>query len=264
MLKNNSKIKSIIDRIKPIIDKIKPIIDKIKPMIDKNLLSIMLVFFVLIVIEYILSSALNHNVFDKNSTVSNHYLNDFVMTKTDKNGQLYWTLNGVRLEKFPNNPRSEVWKPEMRIQSTETESWTIVAEHALDPDSFFKSIYLTGNVIFDKFDSNNDNEAQIRTSTAIIYPNKEIIETEKFATIITPNSTTTGEGVIADLKNGYIKILSKAKRISYTDKGSEQLQGEKMIYNLEKKTWVLFMKETNDKSDIKERVKTILKTKKTN
>lgn len=257
MLKNNSKIKSIID-------KIKPIIDKIKPMIDKNLLSIMLVFFVLIVIEYILSSALNHNVFDKNSTVSNHYLNDFVMTKTDKNGQLYWTLNGVRLEKFPNNPRSEVWKPEMRIQSTETESWTIVAEHALDPDSFFKSIYLTGNVIFDKFDSNNDNEAQIRTSTAIIYPNKEIIETEKFATIITPNSTTTGEGVIADLKNGYIKILSKAKRISYTDKRSEQLQGEKMIYNLEKKTWVLLMKETNNKSDIKERVKTILKTKKTN
>lgn len=250
MLKNNSKIKIIID--------------KIKPMIDKNILSIMLVFFALIVIEYILSSALNHNVFDKNSTVSNHYLNDFVMTETDKNGQLYWTLSGVRLEKFPNSPRSEVWKPEMRIKTTETESWTIVAEHALDPDSLFKSIYLTGNVVFDKFDSNNDNEAQIKTSAAIIYPNKEIIETEKFATIVTPNSTTTGEGVIADVKNGYIKILSKAKRISYTDKGSEHLQGEKMIYNLEKKTWVLLMKETNDKSDIKERVKTILKTKKAN
>ena len=157
MLKNNSKIK-------PIIDKIKPIIDKIKPMIDKNILSIVLVFFVLIVIEYILSSALDHNVFDKNSTVSNHYLNNFVMTKTDKNGQLYWTLNGVRLEKFPNNPRSEVWKPEMKIQSTERESWTITAEHALDPDSFFKSIYLTGNVVFDKFDNNNNNEAQIKTS----------------------------------------------------------------------------------------------------
>jgi hypothetical protein len=37
-----------------------------------------------------------------------------------------------------------------------------------------------------------------------------------------------------------------------------------MIYNLKKRTWILLMKETNDKSDIKERVKTILKTKKAN
>jgi len=257
MLKNNFKFK-------PIIDKVRSIIDKIKPLIDKRFSLIMLVFLTLIFIEYLLSNALNHNILDKNSTVSNHFLNDFVMTETDKNGLLYWTLNGIRLEKFPNNARSEVWKPEMKIQSKKTEFWTITAEHALDPDSFFKTIYLTGNVVFDKFDNNNNIEAQIKTSTAIIYPNKEIIETEKFATIVTPDSTTTGEGVIADIKNGYIKILSKAKRISYTDKGTEQVQGEKMIYDLEKKTWILLMKETDDKSDIKERVKTILKTKKSN
>ena len=257
MLKNNLKIKLIIN-------KVKPIIDKVKPIIDKNILLIIFVSFVLIIIEYTLYNALNHNTLDKNSTVSNHYLNNFVMTETDKNGKLYWTLDGDRLEKFPNNPRSEIWNPKMEIQSTATESWTVTAEHALDPDSFFKSIYLTGNVIFDKFDNNNNNEAQIKTSAAIIYPNKEIIETEKFATIITPDSTTTGEGVIADLKSGHIKILSKAKRISYTDKGSEQLEGEEMIYNLKKRTWILLMKETNDKSNIKERVKTILKTKKTN
>ena len=41
------------------------------------------------------------------------------------------------------------------------------------------------------------------------------IETKKFATIVTPDSTTTGEGVIADLKNGYIKILSNKPKIRF-------------------------------------------------
>ena len=244
--------------------KIKLIINKIKTIIDKNVVLIISILFLLALIEYILYSALNHNILDKDPSVSNHYLRNFAMTETNEDGLMAWTLDGDVLEKFPNSPRSEVQSPKMVIQSTPTESWTITAEHALDPDSLFKSIYLSGNVIFDKFDNKNNHEAQIKTSTAIIYPNKEIIETEKFATIVTPNSTTTGEGVIADVKNGYIKILSKAKRISYTDKGSEQIQGEKMIYNLEKKTWSLLMKEPDGKLGIKERVKTILKTKKAN
>ena len=53
---------------------------------------------------------------------------------------------------------------------------------------------------------------------------QEIIETSEFATIITPNSKTTGNGVIADMKKGQVKILSNAKRLSTTDERSEQLE----------------------------------------
>ena len=62
-----------------------------------------------------------------------------------------------------------------------------------------------------------------------------------------------------------IKILSNAKRISFADEQSQQLEGDRMMYDLEKKSWVLLKKDNqNDKIEINKRVKTILKTLKKN
>ena len=139
----------------------------------------------------------------------------------------------------------------------------IKAKYALDPDSLFNSIYLTEDVEFNKYDKNKNNEVNIITTEAVIYPATEIVETTKFAVITTPDSKTTGDGVIADMANGQIKILSNAKRLSYTDDQSQDLQGDSMIYDLAKKTWILLKKESqDDKVRIQDRVKTILKTKK--
>ena len=215
-------------------------------------------------ISHILTKALDYNSNSKDSLITNHFLNNFEMTETNAKGEVLWILEGDRLERFPNSLRSEVTNPKMKIKSDESSSWIISAKHALDPDSLFKSIYLTDNVIFNKY-SMNTNEVNITTTKAIIYPIDEIIETSEYATITTPNSKTVGDGVVADLKKGYINILSNAKRISYTDNRSEQLEGDRMQYDLNKKTWVLLKKQTqNDKMQIQERVKTILKTRKIN
>ena len=115
--------------------------------------------------------------------------------------------------------------------------------------------------MFNKIAIDASNEITITTTEAILYPSDEIVETDAFATIITPDSTTTGDGVIADVKNGYVKILSNAKRLSYTEERSEQLEGDQMLYNIEKKTWSVIKKPNDDKMQIQNRVKTILKTK---
>jgi len=225
------------------------------------ILSILLIF--ILWINNILSEALNYNNLNLDSKISNHFINKFKMVETNADGNISWTMQGDRLEKFPNSPRSEVINPVMNINSTETEIWIIKAKHALDPDSLFNSIYLTEDVEFNKYDKNNNNEVNITTTEAVVYPDTEIIETTEFATITTPDSTTTGNGLIANMKSGQIKILSNAKRLSYTDKQSQELEGERMLYDLTKKTWVLLKKENqDDKMKIQERTKTILKTRK--
>lgn len=229
----------------------------------RNIILISCLLILFIIINNILSNALDYNSLNKNSDVSNHFLNNFEMSETDINGNTAWTLKGDRLEKFPNSARSEVLNPLMHIISSKDSFWIIESKHALDPDSLFKTIYLTGNVIFNKYDNNQINEVKIVTTEAIIYPDDEIIETDKFATIVTPNSKTSGNGVIANMKKGQIKILSNAKRLSVSDDRTEQLEGERMLYDLKKKTWVLLKKEMqNDKIKIKDRVKTILRTRK--
>ena len=229
----------------------------------KNILITIILLSFFLFINDILIKALNYNSLNNDSSVSNHFLNDFEMLETDINGQITWTLSGDRLEKFPNSLRSEVTMPVMNIKSSEKSFWIVQADHALDPDSLFKTIYLKDNVIFNKYDNDNINEVKIITTKAIIYPDQEIIETSEFATITTPNSKTSGDGVIANMKLGKVRILSNAKRLSTTNERSEELEGETMLYDLNKKTWVLLKKEyQDDKMQIQKRVKTILKTKK--
>ena len=229
----------------------------------KNIIILSILLISILWINYTLSNALNSNGLELDSKITNHFMNKFKMVKTNPGGNIDWTMWGDRLEKFPNSPRSEVINPVMRVNSTEVETWVIKAKHALDPDSLFNTIYLTEDVEFNKYDENNNNQINVTTTEAVVYPDTEIIETTQFATITTPDSKTTGNGLIADMKSGQIKILSNAKRLSYTDDQSQELEGERMLYDLAKKTWVLLKKENqDDKIKIEERTKTILKTRK--
>ena len=229
----------------------------------KNIIILGILLLFILWVNNILSNALNYTDLNLDEKISNHFINKFKMVETNIDGVAAWTLQGDRLEKFPNSLRSEVMNPVMEINSTGDTKWVIKAKHALDPDSLFNSIYLTEDVEFNKYDENKNNEVNIITTEAVIYPATEIIETTKFAVITTPDSKTTGDGVIADMANGQIKILSNAKRLSYTDDQSQDLQGDAMMYDLAKKTWILLKKESqDDKVKIQDRVKTILKTKK--
>ena len=191
------------------------------------------------------------------------FLNNFVIEQTGDDGNVKWTLNGDRLEKFPYSERSEVINPDMYVKSSDKTFWKVTASHALDPDSEFNSIYLTNNVKFEKKNLSQESEVFITTTRAIIYPMEEKVETDAFATIITPDSKTTGDGVIANIKEGYVKILANAIRVASTKERTEYLEGDQLLYDLNKKSWkIVKKKQGNEKNQVKERVKTILKTKK--
>ena len=82
----------------------------------KNIYLLLFLLLLIIIVEYILSSALNRdNQLD--DKIANHYLTDFTMTETNKEGEISWILDGKRLEKFPNSERSEVVSPSMKILS---------------------------------------------------------------------------------------------------------------------------------------------------
>ena len=225
----------------------------------KNTYLLLFLLFLIIIVEYMLSDALNRdNPLD--DTIANHYLTNFTMTETDNRGKISWILYGERLEKFPNSERSEVNSPSMKILGGNDGYWIVTAKKALDPDSLFESVYLYGDVQFTKHDGLGSIEMDITTQSAVIYPKEEKVETDKFGVIKTPDSKTSGVGIIADIDDGYVKILSKAKRLSFDENREGQIQGDKLIYNLQSKTWKVMKKLSDNNSEIKERVKTILKT----
>ena len=119
---------------------------------DKKKISILtLSLLALLWLNHMLTDAINFNRIKKSETKTNHFLNNFVIEQTGDDGNVKWTLNGDRLEKFPYSERSEVINPHMIVNSTNDEKWNVTAKHALDPNSKFESIYLTDNVKFQKW-----------------------------------------------------------------------------------------------------------------
>ena len=230
---------------------------------NKYIWALIILLVIILLVEFKLKSVFMEDA-NRDLNVANHFLNDFSMMETNKYGVRDWKLDGKRLEKYPQSERSEVFSPFMKIFNQDKSYWAITASHALDPNSLFESIYLTGDVVFNKVGLNNSNEITINTERAIIYPSREFIETDEFAKITTPTSVTTGNGVIANIKEGYVEILSNAKRISSENDKSEQISGGRMIYNLIRKTWMVSKEKNANKKEITERVKTILRTKRSN
>ena len=154
----------------------------LKNISKKNIIILCVLLISILWINNILSQALNYNSLDLDPKVSNHFMKKFKMVETNADGNISWTMEGDKLEKFPNSPRSEVINPIMNVNSTETEKWVIRAKHALDPDSLFNSIYLTEDVVFNKYDENNNNGQQCGTDksgTSTYYCNFSITRGER-------------------------------------------------------------------------------------
>ena len=119
----------------------------------------------------------------------------------------------------------------------------------------FKRLKETYKKLFNQNSDDDDDNYDLFSSS-----NEEKVETDKFGVIKTPDSKTSGVGIIADIDDGYVKILSKAKRLSFDENNEGEIVGDKLIYNLQSKTWRVMKKSSDNNSEINERVKTILKT----
>ena len=166
-----------------------------------------------------------------------------------------WSLTGLYLEKYDDN-YTFIKNPKLKMFNSNLIT-NISSETAIDPTGEMSEIYLKSNVSVNRNNSSNGNTVKLYTSYAIFYLSKDLIETDRDATIITSDSTTTGNGLSANLNLGLITILSDAER---TIKEGDQLQtikGNQMIYNTRTDEWIVRNKPASDlKKSIKNKVTT--------
>ena len=164
-----------------------------------------------------------------------------------------WSLMGLYLEKYDDN-YTFIKNPKLKMFNSNLIT-NISSETAIDPTGEMSEIYLKNNVVVNRNNSSNGNTIKLYTSYAIFYLSKDLIETDRDVTIITSDSTTTGNGLSANLDIGLVTILSDAER---TIKKGDQLQiikGNQMIYNTKTDEWIVKNKPaSNLKKSIKNKV----------
>ena len=182
-------------------------------------------------------------------------IHNFSSKNIDTDMSTKWSLTGLYLEKYDDN-YTFIKNPKLKMFNSNLIT-NISSETAIDPTGEMSEIYLKSNVLVNRNNSSNGNTVKLYTSYAIFYLSKDLIETDRDVTIITSNSTTTGNGLSADLDLGLITILSDAER---TIKEGDQLQtikGNQMIYNTRTDEWIVKNKPASDlKKSIKNKVTT--------
>lgn len=187
-------------------------------------------------------------------------VNEFYTVNKDNNKIVTWDLKGSILEKYSDNS-SNISKPLLTLYDNYITT-NISAKNAIDPTSDMREIYLEENVIITRKDSNELRPLKIYTSRAIMYLEKDIIETDQNVTIKTIDSNTTGVGLLANINQGIITILSQAERTVQENGVSRKIKGNQMIYNLKTKKWTVKDKSALETKDrIKRKVTTIFNTK---
>ena len=182
-------------------------------------------------------------------------IHNFSSKNIDTDMSTKWSLTGLYLEKYDDN-YTFIKNPKLRMFNSNLIT-NISSETAIDPTGEMNEIYLKSNVLVNRNNSSNGNTVKLYTSYAIFYLSKDLIETDRDVTIITSDSTTTGNGLSANLDLGLITILSDAER---TIKEGDQLQtikGNQMIYNTRTDEWIVKNKPaSNLKKSIKNKVTT--------
>ena len=164
-------------------------------------------------------------------------IHNFSSKNIDTNMSTKWSLTGLYLEKYDDN-YTFIKNPKLKMFNSNLTT-NISSETAVDPTGEMSEIYLKSNVLVNRNNSSNGNTIKLYTSYAIFYLSKDLIETDRDVTIITSDSTTTGNGLSANLDLGLITILSDAER---TIKDGDQLQtikGNQMIYNTRTDEWIV-------------------------
>ena len=211
-------------------------------------------YFIIFFTCYLLSHLSFANEITNQRELKNKIYN-FSSRNVDVDMSTKWSLTGLYLEKYSDN-YTFIKNPKLKLFNSNLIT-NISSETAIDPNGNMDEIYLKSKVFVNRNNSSTGDNVKLYTSYAIFYLPKNLIETDKDVTIITSDSTTTGNGLSANLDSGLITILSNVERIV---KGGSQLQtikGDQMIYNTKTDKWVVKNKPANQlKRSIEKKVTT--------
>ena len=180
---------------------------------------------------------------------------NFSSKNIDADMSTKWELTGLYLEKYKDN-YTFIKNPKLKLFNSNLIT-NISSETAIDPSGNMDEIYLKSNVFVNRDNPSTGDNVKLYTSYAIFYLQKNLIETDQDVTIITSDSTTTGNGLSANLDSGLITILSDVERIVSNGDQLQTIKGNQMIYNTKTGKWLVKNKPASElKRSIENKVTT--------
>lgn len=138
------------------------------------------------------------------------YMEDVVATTYNKLGMPTLKLVTPSMVHYPENNTTQISNPHVTIYRDSPQPWYLDAKHAKASNGTDEILFWDDVNIHHVADTDNPNTTLV-TDFLTIFPDKQVASTEKPVTFIQPEMTVHAIGMLANLKDHTIKLLSDAK-----------------------------------------------------
>jgi len=138
-------------------------------------------------------------------------LSDFVTTKRDEAGQFQYQLQAMEMQHYPISD-TQLQQPYLVFYQQGQARWYIRAEKGqVSADG--QLIYLPGKTIFWQYDASGQRSLSIYSRDVTLKPDLQYAETYAKVDIISPQGTTTAQGMRVYLDQQRLELNAKVRSI---------------------------------------------------
>ena len=158
----------------------------------------------------LLSNAFHSVANPENPHEADAIMQDVVATVFNEAGHPSLAVVTPKMVHFPQDDSTQLTTPRVTVYRSSAEPWTILADSAKTLHGL-EQIQFTHHVnILHHADAENPNTS-VQTELLTIYPSQNIATTDQAILFIQPETVIHAVGMLANLDEGTIKLLSQAK-----------------------------------------------------
>jgi lipopolysaccharide export system protein LptC len=146
----------------------------------------------------------------ENPKEADSYMENIQAIILNKDGKPSLKLVAPKMVHYPENDSTEMTTPRVTIYRHSPKPWYIDSDYAKTKDGI-NEIQFSQNVYIHHPADTENPTTSMTTDTLTIFPNKQLASTDQAITFIQPDTTIHAIGMLANLNEGTIKLLSQAK-----------------------------------------------------
>jgi lipopolysaccharide export system protein LptC len=138
------------------------------------------------------------------------YMENVVATILNKQGIPSMKIETPKMVHYADNDMTNISKPHITVYRQSPEPWYINSDFA-KATSGVEQILFWDNVVIHHAEDTDNPTTTMTTTLLTVFPNKQLAKTNQPVTVTQPNSILHAIGMLANMNDGTIKLLSNAR-----------------------------------------------------
>ncbi len=138
------------------------------------------------------------------------FMEDAIATMMNKEGKLALKIESPKMLHYAAGDTIHITQPHVTVFRQSPQPWYIDSDYATTTDGA-QQIVFSNNVVILHLADTADPTTTMKTASLTVFPKKQTAQTSDPVTIIQPDTTVQAVGMLANLDNGTVQLLSQAK-----------------------------------------------------